>query len=136
MPNIEALARNIASAIEHAGKAFAAYLRPRESGEIKTTVGEEIGEMVRSLGHVAEYYMADPKRAIEAQTAYATQFVNLWAATLQRFQGEAVKPIAEPESSDKRFSDAAWRDNPFLRLPQAGLRADDGLGRKSRPQRR
>ena len=114
MPNIEALARNIAGAIEHAGKAFAAYMRPRESGEIKTTVAEEIGEMVRSLGHVAEYYMADPKRAIEAQTAYATQFINLWAATLQRFQGGATRPIAEPDSKDKRFSDAEWRDNPFF----------------------
>ncbi len=114
MPNIEALARNIASAIEHAGKAFAAYIRPRESGEIKTSVSEEIGEMVRSLGHVAEYYMADPKRAIEAQTAYATQFVNLWAATLQRFQGGTAAPIAEPDSSDKRFSDTEWRDNPFF----------------------
>ncbi len=114
MPDIEALARNMVSVIEHAGKAFAAYLRPRESGEIKTTVAEEIGEMVRSLGHVAEYYMADPKRALEAQTAYATQFINLWAATLQRFQGGTAKPIAEPERKDKRFSDAAWRDNPFF----------------------
>ncbi len=50
--------------------------------------------MVRSLGHVAEYYMADPKRAFEAQTAYATQFINLWAATLQRFQGGLAKPLA------------------------------------------
>ena len=114
MPNIEALARNITEAIEHAGKAFAAYMRPRESGEIKTTISEEIGEMIRSLGHVAEYYMADPKRAIEAQTAYATQFINLWAATLQRFQGGAVKPIAEPDDKDKRFADAQWRENPFF----------------------
>ncbi len=114
MPNIEALSRNIVSAIEHAGKAFAAYMRPRESGEIKTTMAEDIGEMVRSLGHVAEYYMTDPKRAIEAQTAYTTQFINLWAATLQRFQGAAAKPIAEPESKDKRFAHAEWRDNPFF----------------------
>ena len=114
MPNIEALARNIASAIEHAGKAFAAYMRPRESGEIKTTVGEEIGEMVRSLGHVAEYYMADPKRAIEAQTAYATQFINLWAATLQRFQGGRPSRSPNPRATDKRFADAQWRENPFF----------------------
>ena len=114
MPNIEALARNIASAIEHAGKAFAAYMRPRETGEIRTAVADEVGEMIRSLGQVAEYYMADPRRAIEAQTAFATQFINLWAATLQRFQGQTAKPIAEPDLSDKRFADAEWRDNPFF----------------------
>src|SRR5208283_4884718 len=114
IPNFEALARNISSAYEFAIKAFAAYMHPRETGAVKTTVPEEIGETVRSLGHVAEYYMADPRRAFEAQTALATQFINLWAATLQRFQGQSAKPIAEPVRSDKRFADAEWRDNPFF----------------------
>ena len=55
-----------------------------------------------------------PQRAFEAQTALTTQFINLWAATLQRFQGAPAKPVAEPDRSDKRFSDAEWRDNPFF----------------------
>ena len=114
LPDTEALARNIASAMEQAGRAVAAYLRPRETGEIKTTLGDDVGEMVRSLGHVAEYYMSDPMRAFEAQTALTTQFIDLWAATLQRFQGIPAKPVAEPDRSDKRFSDAEWRDNPFF----------------------
>ena len=76
---------------------MAAYLRPRESGEIKTTIGDDIGEMVRSLGHVAEYYMSDPARVIEAQTALTTKFIDLWAATLHRFQGGPAKPIVQPE---------------------------------------
>ena len=114
MPNVEALARNVASAIEHAGKAMAAYMRPREAGEIKTTIADDVGEMVRSLGHVAEYYMSDPARAIEAQTALTIRFIDLWAATLQRFQGAPVKSVAEPDGSDKRFSYAEWRDNPFF----------------------
>ncbi len=114
IPNVEALANNIANAIEQAGKAMAAYLRPRASGEIKSTIADDVGEMIRSLGHVTEYYMSDPKRAIEAQTALTTQFVNLWAATLQRFQGLPAEPVAEPDRTDKRFSDAQWRDNPFF----------------------
>ncbi len=114
IPNAEALANNIANAIEQAGRAMAAYLRPRETGEIKTTLADEIGEMVRSIGHVAEYYMSDPAQAIEAQTALTTQFIDLWAATLQRFQGVPAKPVAEPDQSDKRFSDAEWRNNPFF----------------------
>jgi poly[(R)-3-hydroxyalkanoate] polymerase subunit PhaC len=113
-PDNEALARNIGDAIEHAGRAVAAYLRPRETGEVKTTIADEIGEMVRSLGHVAEYYMSDPARAIEAQTALTTQFIDLWAATLQRFQGMPARTVAEPDRSDKRFSDAEWSANPFF----------------------
>ncbi|HEY1453377.1 MAG TPA: class I poly(R)-hydroxyalkanoic acid synthase [Roseiarcus sp.] len=113
-PDVEALAHNIAQAIEQGGRVLAAYMRPRESGEIKTTIADDIGEMVRSIGRVAEYYMADPQRAFAAQAALATQFVDLWAATLQRLQGEKAAPIAPPDASDKRFADAAWRDNPYF----------------------
>jgi polyhydroxyalkanoate synthase subunit PhaC len=113
-PDVEQLARNIALAIEQGGKALAAYLRPRESGEIKTTFAEEIGDMVRSIGRVAEYYLADPQRAFQAQTALTTQFIDLWGSTLQRLQGEQALPVAAPDAADKRFVDAAWRDNPYF----------------------
>ena len=113
-PDVEALAHNIAQAIEQGGKVLAAYLAPRQSGEIKTTVAADIGEMVRSIGRVAEYYMTDPRRAFAAQAALTKQFVDLWASTLQRLQGEQAPPVAAPDVSDKRFADAAWRDNPYF----------------------
>ncbi len=93
---------------------LAAYLQPRASGEIKATLAQEVGEMVRSIGRVAEYYMADPQRALAAQTTLTKQFVDLWAITLQRLQGEATPPVVAPDTSDKRFADAAWRDNPYF----------------------
>ena len=114
VPDVEALAHNIALAIEHGGKALAAYLRPWESGEIKTAAADEMGEMVRSLGRVAEYYLAEPQRAFQAQTALTAQFVELWASTLQRLQGEQAPPVAAPDAADKRFADPAWRDNPYF----------------------
>jgi len=113
VPDVEALAHNIALAIEEGGKALAAYLRPRESGEIKTAA-DEIGEIVRSLGRVAEYYMAEPERAFEAQAALTQQFVDLWSSTLHRMQGEQAPPVAAPDAADKRFADPAWRDNPYF----------------------
>jgi polyhydroxyalkanoate synthase subunit PhaC len=113
-PDVEALAHNIAQAIDQGGKALAAYLAPRQSGEIKTTVAADIGEMVRSIGRVAEYYMTDPQRAFAAQTALTKQFVDLWASTLQRLQGEQAPPVAAPDAADKRFADSAWRDNPYF----------------------
>ena len=113
-PDVEALAHNIASAIEQGGKVLAAYLGPRESGEIKRSIADEVAEMVKSIGRVAEYYLSDPQRALTAQTVLATQFVNLWASTLQRLQGEQAAPIAAPDASDKRFADAEWRNNPYF----------------------
>ena len=72
-------------------------MQPRESGAIKTTIADDIAEMVKSLGRVAEYYVSDPQRAFEAQTALSPQFVDLWASTLQRLQGEQAAPVAAPE---------------------------------------
>jgi polyhydroxyalkanoate synthase len=112
--DVEALAHNIAQAIEQGGKALAAYMTPRQSGQIKTTIAAEIGEMARSIGRVVDYYLADPQRAFAAQTALSKQFVELWASTLQRLQGEQAPPVAAPDTSDKRFADAAWRDNPYF----------------------
>jgi polyhydroxyalkanoate synthase subunit PhaC len=112
--DVEALAHNIAQAIEQGGKALAAYMTPRQSGEIKTTIAAEIGEMARSIGRVVDYYLADPQRAFAAQTALSKQFVELWASTLQRLQGEQAPPVAAPDTSDKRFADSAWRDNPYF----------------------
>ncbi|HLX97457.1 MAG TPA: class I poly(R)-hydroxyalkanoic acid synthase [Roseiarcus sp.] len=113
-PDVETLAHNIARAIEEGGKALAAYLAPRQTGEIKTRSGDEIGEMVRSIGRVAEYYMADPERTVQAQAALAEQFVGLWASTLKRLQGDEAEPVAAPDAADKRFADPAWRDNPYF----------------------
>jgi polyhydroxyalkanoate synthase subunit PhaC len=112
--DVEALAHNIAQALEQGAKALTAYLVPRESGEIKTTVADEIGEMIRSIGRVVEYYMAEPQRALAAQAALTKHFVDLWALTLQRLQGEQAPPIAAPDAADKRFADPAWRDNPYF----------------------
>jgi polyhydroxyalkanoate synthase len=113
-PDVEALAHNISNAIEQGGKVLAAYLRPRQSGEIKTTIADDIGEMIKSIGRVAEYYLSDPQRALTAQAALATQFVNLWASTLQRLQGEGAASVAAPDPTDKRFADAEWRNNPYF----------------------
>ena len=114
-PDVEALAHNIAQAIEQGGKALAAYLRPRESGEIKTTIADDIGEMVRSIGRVAEYYMSDPERALSGAGG-ADQAVRrplgFDAAAPPGRAGAARSP--RPTPRDKRFADPAWRDNPYF----------------------
>jgi polyhydroxyalkanoate synthase len=114
LPNIEALSRNIARAVEEGGKLLAAYLKPLENGEAKKGQGEDLADIVTTLGRVAEYYASDAKRAFEAQTSLSRQFIDLWASTLRRFGGEEVPPVAAPEANDKRFADPEWRTNPYF----------------------
>jgi polyhydroxyalkanoate synthase len=114
MPNIETLSRNIARLFEEGGKVAAAFLAPREKGEVKSTFSDDISDAVTTLGKVAEHYYSDPQRAFQAQASLSTQFMALWAATLHRLNGEEARPVAAPEPSDKRFADPEWRANPYF----------------------
>jgi polyhydroxyalkanoate synthase subunit PhaC len=114
LPNIEALSRNIARLFDEGSKIAAAFLTPRESGEIKSTFSDELSDAVATLGKVAEHYYSDPQRAFQAQASLSAQFMALWAATLQRLNGEPSPPVAPPEPNDKRFADPEWRANPYF----------------------
>ena len=46
--------------VEEGGKALAAYLKPREDGEVKAEPADEIADVVKTLGHVAEYWLSRP----------------------------------------------------------------------------
>ena len=96
------LAKNIAQLIEQGGKAMAAYLKPREAGENRDDMVGEITDVVKTLGQVAEYWMSDPKRTLEAQSSLMKGYMEL-AQTMRRLSGEESTPIATPGDKDKRF---------------------------------
>jgi polyhydroxyalkanoate synthase subunit PhaC len=121
-PDFEELSRNMARFIEGATKATAAYLKPLEERQAPPEVANDASEAIRTLGKVAEAWMTDPQKAMEAQTRLGTQFFTLWASTLKRAQGEDTEPVAAPESKDSRFKDPEWSENPiFDFLKQAYL---------------
>ncbi len=114
LPDFEALSRNTARFVEQVGKAAAAYMKPLEERRAPGGFADEAAEMVKTLGKVAEHWMADPERAIHAQTQLTTGFVALWAETLKRMQGEKAEPVATPDPRDKRFADPDWSANPYF----------------------
>jgi len=121
-PDFEALSHNVAKFIEGAGKAAAAYLKPVQEGKTLSEPPGDTSEAIKSLTRVAEAWMTDPQRSLEAQTRLGTQFMSLWASTLKRAQGEPAEPVAEPEPKDNRFKDPEWSENPvFDFLKQAYL---------------
>ena len=64
VPDFEALARNLPRILEEGGKALAATLKPLESGQSNPDMFEHAADAVSTLGKVAEYWLADPRRAI------------------------------------------------------------------------
>ena len=112
--DIEALSRNIARMIEEGGKALAAYMKPREEGKIKGEHAEDITDAIKSVGRVAEYWMSDPRRALEIQTSLGRAYLDLWAGAVKRMAGEQTEPVVTPDPKDKRFADPEWSQNQFF----------------------
>src|SRR5437588_597158 len=111
--DIERFSKNIARMVEEGGKALAAYLKPREEGEVKIEPADEIADVVKTLGHVAEYWLSDPQRAVEVQTSLGKAYLELWASAMHRMAGEPAQPVVQPDPRDKRFADPEWSSNQF-----------------------
>jgi polyhydroxyalkanoate synthase len=118
--DVEAFSRNLARLIENGGRALAAYLKPREQGEDDREMADEVAEVVKTLGHVAEYWLADPQRAVELQTRLGKAYLDLWAAGAKRLTGEETDPVAAPAPTDKRFADPEWSSNQFYDFLKQG----------------
>jgi polyhydroxyalkanoate synthase subunit PhaC len=112
--DIEAFSRNVARLIEEGGKALAAYMKPREEGKIKGETAEDIADAVKSIGRVAEYWMSDPRRALDLQTTLGRAYLDLWAGAVKRMAGEQTEPVVAPDPRDKRFADPEWSQNQFF----------------------
>jgi polyhydroxyalkanoate synthase subunit PhaC len=111
--DIEKLSRNIAKMVEEGGKALAAYLKPREEGEVKAEPSDEIADVVKTLGHVAEYWLSDPQRAVEVQASLGKAYLDLWGNAAKRLAGQPTPAVAEPDPRDKRFKDPEWTSNQY-----------------------
>src|ERR1700730_11793202 len=113
--NAEAFAMNIARAVETSGQALAAYLKPRENGELMDKPPNEVGEVIKTLSVVAEYWLSDKERAEELQTKIGKAYLDLFGCAMRRMAGEQdAKPAIEPSPRDKRFKDPEWKSNQFF----------------------
>jgi polyhydroxyalkanoate synthase len=119
-PDFDRLSQNLALLVSQGGKALAAFLEPTPGGA--SGLADTVLDAVKSFGRVAEYWLADPQRTVEAQTALSSNFLSLWAHTLRRLSGEADEPVVPYDPTDKRFAAAQWRESPifdFLRQAHA-----------------
>jgi polyhydroxyalkanoate synthase len=114
VPDFDQFAQNMGRLVEEYGKVTAAYLKPIERGEAKGGQADEASEMVKTLGRVAEKWVADPRKIMEAQASITGDFLNLWSNMLKRASGEEARPVAEPDKRDARFADPDWSGHPMF----------------------
>ena len=110
----EAFAMNVARAMESGGKALAASLKPRESGEVQDRPPAELAEVVKTFTSVAQYWLSDTSRSSDLQTKLAKDYLDLWGSAVRRMAGQDAPPTIAPSPRDKRFADPEWKSNQFF----------------------
>jgi polyhydroxyalkanoate synthase subunit PhaC len=116
--DFDRLSQNLALMVGQGSKALTALLEPAEGGAT-SRMADTVLDAVKSFGRVAEYWLADPQRTVEAQTALSSNFLSLWAHTLRRLSGEAAEPVVPFDPTDKRFTAPQWQSPIFDFLRQA-----------------
>ena len=110
----EAFALNLARAMESSGQALAAFLKPREGGDLKDRPPSELAEVVKTFSAVAEYWLSDKERSAELQMKIGKAYLDLWGSSVRRLAGEEAPPAIAPSPRDKRFNDPEWKSNQFF----------------------
>ena len=117
--DVEAFSRNLARLVEEGGRALAAYLKPREEGRDDSEFADEVTEVVKTLGQVAEYWLADPQRTVELQNRLGKAYLELWASAVKRLAGEEAPLWCAQHRATGAFPNPEWTQNQLLRFPRA-----------------
>lgn len=127
--DFEIMAENMAQIVDQGRKALAAAIGNADAGGPRSELAANVADATKTLGVVAEYWMAKPERAAVAQAELYGGLSEIWRQTMRRYTGEDVPPIVQPEPGDKRFDSPEWEQNPFFDwLRQSYLHASRWAG--------
>ena len=133
--NAEAFAMNIAKAMELSGQALAAYLKPRETGEVMDKPPSEIGEVIKTFSQVAEYWLSDRERAADLQTKMGKAYLDLWGSAARRMAGEQTTARDRAVAARQALQGPRVEIEPVLRFRAAALSAHHAVGRGAGEER-
>ena len=106
--------QNMLRLLEESAKAMNSMMShsPDQKGPMSS--GNELAAASRTMTDIAQRWMKDPAKLVEAQTDLIQDYVDLWANMTRRMMGEEVEPLAKPAKGDNRFKDPEWSDNPYF----------------------
>ncbi|MBO0766587.1 MAG: class I poly(R)-hydroxyalkanoic acid synthase [Hyphomicrobiaceae bacterium] len=108
----EAFGRNIVRMMEEGTRALNGLLDPKRGVSAPSVV--DWTEAVRLFSAVAEPWLAEPAKLVEAQGELFAGYMQLMANVSQRALGAEVTPVVQPDTGDNRFSDPDWSRNPYF----------------------
>jgi len=141
-------AANMVKLVEESAKAMSVMMshKPDQSSGPMSTANE-LTAASKTMTDIAQRWMTEPQKLVEAQSDLMQEYVDLWANTTRRMMGEEVEPLAAPTVGDNRFKDPEWTDNPYFdyvkqfyllstNWAEALLEQTDGLDERERHKAR
>ncbi len=118
-PDPVAAASQLMKLVENADAAVRAAARRAVTPQ---TLPYDPFAVAKAFGEFSLGLWSDPTRLMEAQARGMRDWAALWGVMAARASGEAPNPVMQPAKGDRRFSAAAWSDEPvFDYLKQAYL---------------
>ncbi|CAN1518802.1 PhaC Poly(3-hydroxyalkanoate) synthetase [Rhabdaerophilaceae bacterium] len=114
LSDIEKLSEVSSEIIAESVKVGAVYLDALENGDVVSLAPDESADFAKTIGAVAEYWLKDPARIIQAQKSISLDMINLWSNLLQKVNGEDALPVVDMPARDNRFADPEWTDHPYF----------------------
>ncbi len=108
-PDIQRLSENFTKIAEQSQKLVEAYMESQSKGDLFQV--PDPGLVGKSFVRMTQKLMEDPRKLVEAQTAFWQNYLELVQTASQRMMGQAVEPVVEPDRADKRFKDDEWAEN-------------------------
>lgn len=107
-----------AAKLESIGQEYQALMQEMLTRLLPSEAGASIySDMQESFRVGAEALSLKPQLLYGAQMRLAQDQMRLWQQTLRDLLGENGQgdPVIEPETTDRRFKDEAWHNDPFYR---------------------
>lgn len=105
----ERFAGNMTLALQAMSHSFAEWLKSQEKGQGQASQQNTIALFTRALMPVAQYWLSDPERSLEAQKKLLLPLFDVWSQTLHQ-----QDKTSDTVTHDKRFRDEAWKNHPFF----------------------
>lgn len=114
LSNPDEFVRNMLTVWSEGGRAMAGLLDRADAKGGSYSSATEMTEATRIMSEVAQQWLQDPTKTLEAQGELVKGHMDVWSATLQRMAGQPADTVIEPEAGDGRFRDPDWSKNAYF----------------------
>jgi polyhydroxyalkanoate synthase len=110
----EAFGRNVLRLMDEGQKVLGAFFERARGASGTFSANGDWTEAARLFSEIAQPWMAEPAKLVEAQTLLFSRYAQLASHASERAMGREAPPVATPEPGDNRFNDPEWSRNPYF----------------------